>query len=124
MRPILTFSKGIVVGPELSRQLKERYGSESVASEGIEYPAIAETNFLPGGGDPVGITELKRLIQSAINKCPQSKLVVAGYSQGAAITHRALENLTSCEEERIIAAITFGDTRFTFSQTSSALRRH
>ncbi|OAA42549.1 cutinase [Cordyceps fumosorosea ARSEF 2679] len=102
---------GLVAGRELSRSLKERYGESLVATEGIEYPAVEETNLLPGGGDPAGVAELTRLIFNATAKCPGSKIVIAGYSQGAAITHRAVENLPSTMMERLTAVVTFGDTR-------------
>lgn len=100
-----------MAGRELSHSLKERYGSVAVATEGVEYGAVAETNLLPDGGDPVGIAELTRLINNATEKCPNSKIVVAGYSQGAAVTHAAVKALPSNIMDRLSAVVTFGDTR-------------
>ena len=54
---------------------------------------------------------MKRLIQNAVSNCPTSKLVVGGYSQGAALTHRAVEDLTAAQKDKIVAAFTFGDTK-------------
>ncbi|TQV91279.1 cutinase [Cordyceps javanica] len=102
---------GLVVGRELSRSLKERYGEATVATEGVEYPAVEETNLLPGGGDPAGVAELTRLIVNSTAECPGSKIIVSGYSQGAAITHRAVEKLPFNTMEKLTAVVTFGDTR-------------
>lgn len=103
--------QGLVAGRELSRSLKDHYGAAKVATEGVEYPATEETNLLPGGGDPAGIAELTRLIHNATENCSGSKIVVCGYSQGAAITHRAVEALPSDVMSKLSAVVTFGDTR-------------
>lgn len=99
------------VGPAVSDQLKSRFGERRVATEGVDYAALLSTNFLPGGADPAGITEMKSLITSAASKCPNAQIVVGGYSQGAALTHRAVENLSADLKARINAAVTFGDTQ-------------
>lgn len=104
---------GIVCGPPTGEGLKENFGAGNVAVEGVDYAALLSTNFLPGGADPVGIEEMKRLISQATTQCPDSKLVVGGYSQGAALTHRAVEDLPQVQKDQIVAAFTFGDTQNT-----------
>jgi len=37
--------------------------------------------------------------------------VVRGYSQGAALTHRAVKDLPQAQKNQIVAAFTFGDTQ-------------
>jgi len=102
---------GVICGPPTANGLKSNFGANAVAVEGIEYGARVATNLLPGGADPAGIREMQRLIQQAVTQCPDSKLVVGGYSQGAALTHRAVEDLPQAQKDRIVAAFTFGDTQ-------------
>ncbi|ROT41149.1 cutinase-2 [Sodiomyces alkalinus F11] len=102
---------GTVCGPPTANSLKANFGAENVAVEGIEYAAALSTNALPGGADPRGVREMERLIARANAECPDSLLVVGGYSQGAAVTHRAVESLPQAQKDQIAAAFTFGDTR-------------
>ncbi|KAM7189869.1 putative cutinase [Rhypophila sp. PSN 637] len=102
---------GTVCGPPTGTGLKDIFGRDTVAVEGVEYAALLSTNFLPGGADLLGIREMKRLIERANTRCPGSKLVVGGYSQGAALTHRAVEDLPQAQKDQIVAAFTFGDTQ-------------
>jgi cutinase len=102
---------GTVCGPPTGEGLKENFGANQVAVEGIEYDAGLSTNFLPGGADRRGIEQMKTLIAKANAECPDSKLVVGGYSQGAALTHRAIEDLPQAQKDQIVAAFTFGDTQ-------------
>ncbi|KAL2880137.1 hypothetical protein SGCOL_004522 [Colletotrichum sp. CLE4] len=102
---------GSTVGPPTSDGLKKKYGDNKVATEGVDYAAGLTTNFLPGGADPVGVDEMKRLLTDATNKCGKSKIVAGGYSQGAATAHRAIENLPDPIKSRILGVITYGDTQ-------------
>ncbi|KXH28642.1 cutinase [Colletotrichum salicis] len=102
---------GSTVGPPTSDGLKKKYGDNKVATEGVDYAAGLTTNFLPGGADPVGVDEMKRLLTDATNKCVKSKILAGGYSQGAATAHRAIENLPDPIKSRILGVITYGDTQ-------------
>jgi cutinase len=82
-----------------------------VATEGINYAALLETYFNPGGADYAGIAQMHNLLIDAAGKCPNSKLVAGGYSQGAALTHRAIEDLPDSVKQKIVGAITYGDTQ-------------
>ncbi|KAK1474283.1 cutinase [Colletotrichum tamarilloi] len=102
---------GSTVGPPTSDGLKKKYGENKVATEGVDYAAGLTTNFLPGGADPVGVDEMKRLLTDATNKCDKSKVVAGGYSQGAATAHRAIENLPDAVKSKILGVVTYGDTQ-------------
>lgn len=82
-----------------------------MATEGIDYAAALGTNALPGGADPAGIREMSDLLVQANVDCPTSKIVVGGYSQGAALVHRAVEDQPQAIKDQIVAAITYGDTQ-------------
>ncbi|EPE28051.1 alpha/beta-Hydrolase [Glarea lozoyensis ATCC 20868] len=102
---------GSTVGPPTGQGLKDAFGAASVAVEGTDYPAGLGTNALPGGADPVGIRDMRDGINAAATQCPNSIIAVGGYSQGAAVVHRAVENLSASVKDKIAAAITYGDTQ-------------
>ncbi|KAK5939613.1 hypothetical protein PMZ80_007992 [Knufia obscura] len=102
---------GTVIGPDVGNGLKRVFGSTNVAVEGIDYPALLSTNNLPGGADLGGIREMEDLLDSAASRCPNSKIVVGGYSQGAALVHRAVEDRSTAVKNKIVGAVTFGDTK-------------
>lgn len=106
-----TGNMGTICGPQTANAVKAAFGADKVAVEGIEYAAALSTNFGPGGADRRGIAEMERLIAQANTDCPNSMLVVGGYSQGAALTHRAVEDLPQAQKDQIVAAFTFGDTQ-------------
>jgi cutinase len=62
--------------------------------------------------DPKGVAEAQRLFQLAAKKCPNTVITGGGYSQGAAIMHRAIEKLPENIKERITAILLYGDTQF------------
>jgi len=49
------------------------------------------------------------LIQKALEKCPTTKVVISGYSQGGQIVHNAAKQLPEDVAAKISAAIIFGD---------------
>ncbi|KAI0019258.1 cutinase-domain-containing protein [Xylariomycetidae sp. FL0641] len=103
---------GSMVGPPLSQQLKQKYGETNVATEGVDYAAAWNTNDQQvGSTDTAGITEMRNLLVEAANQCPNAKIVAGGYSQGAALAHRAIEPLSDALKERIVGVTTFGDTQ-------------
>ncbi|KAK3947199.1 cutinase-domain-containing protein [Pseudoneurospora amorphoporcata] len=57
------------------------------------------------------LVEMKRLLNKAATDCPKSKIVVVGYSQGAALVHRAVEDMSEAVKNKIVAAVTYGDTQ-------------
>ncbi|KAF2177217.1 carbohydrate esterase family 5 protein [Zopfia rhizophila CBS 207.26] len=102
---------GTIVGPPISDGLKAEFGNNAVATEGIDYPALLSTNALPGGADPIGINDMRDVLTRANRQCPDSILVAGGYSQGAAVCHRAIENLPQNVKDQIAGVVTYGDTQ-------------
>jgi cutinase len=82
-----------------------------VAVEGVNYAALLSTNYLPGGTDAVSASAMKTLINLADTKCPSSQIVAGGYSQGGAVSHRAIEDLSQDVKDKIKAVVLFGDTQ-------------
>lgn len=110
LSPINT-TQGTVVGPDTSNELKRTFGSSNVATEGIDYAADLAPNFLPGGTDTASKQLMQNMINSMASRCPDSIIVTGGYSQGAAVNHRAIEGLSSSVKDRIAGVILYGDTQ-------------
>jgi cutinase len=83
----------------------------SLAVQGVKYSAGIMGNLTPAGGDAKGIEEAVRDYNMAATKCPKTIITGGGYSQGAAITHRAVEKLSEKVKARIAAIVLFGDTK-------------
>ncbi|TGJ76822.1 hypothetical protein E0Z10_g10817 [Xylaria hypoxylon] len=101
---------GSTIGPTLSDGLKSVFGVTNVATQGVDYDGLIGGNYYPGGAPPWGIYDMQAIISSAA-ACPHSKIVVSGYSQGAAIVHRAVEGLAADIRARVTGVVTFGDTQ-------------
>ncbi|KAI0540233.1 cutinase-domain-containing protein [Xylaria digitata] len=101
---------GSTIGPTLSDGLKIVFGVTNVATQGVDYYGLIGGNYYPGGAPPWGIYDMQAIITAAA-ACPHSKIVVSGYSQGAAIVHRAIEGLAADIRDRIAGVVTFGDTQ-------------
>jgi cutinase len=98
-------------GPQTIDGLKASLGASYVAAQGLEYPADLLDNLRAGGCDPDDAKHMRDLITQAATQCPSSELAVAGYSQGAALVHASIEILDQSVRNRIVAAVTFGDTQ-------------
>jgi cutinase len=104
---------GTVIGPDLARALDRRLPlGQDLTIQGVNYAALVAPNYLPGGTDLASENEMKNMLRLANTKCPQAKIVVAGYSQGAAVVHRAVEDIEDGIKQKIAAAVCFGDTQW------------
>ncbi|KAH7392485.1 cutinase precursor [Pyrenochaeta sp. MPI-SDFR-AT-0127] len=102
---------GTVVGPPTSDGLKQAFGANAVATEGIDYAAALAPNSLPGGTDAASKNLLKSTLESMAQQCPNSVIVSGGYSQGAAVNHRAIEELDAGVQDQIAGVVLYGDTQ-------------
>jgi cutinase len=82
-------------------------GDARLAVQGVDYSATVGGYLL--GGDPTGSAKMLDLINQAATKCPNTKIVIGGYSQGAQLTHNAAKKLSASVTARIAAAFVFGD---------------
>jgi cutinase len=89
-------------GPTFFNALASRLGGTSrLAIQGVTYPANI-AGFL-AGGDAAGSTTMFNLINQAASRCPSTKIVVSGYSQGAQLVHTATQRLSAANAARVNA---------------------
>lgn len=119
-----TGTMGTVAGPPLVAALGKAVGASNVATQGVPYPAD-----IPGflaGGDAGGSKMMyvspsihqipatnsyhrAQMISTAVTNCPDSKIVMAGYSQGGQLVHNAAKMLPAATMAKVSSAIIFGD---------------
>ena len=92
---------GSIVGPGLASALVKDTGSCAV--QGVDYPADAAGNAAMGG---TGGPKMAALVNQALQQCPDTKIILGGYSQGAMVVHNALNTI---DGSKIAAVAAFGD---------------
>lgn len=48
-------------------------------------------------------------VQSVLSKCPDTQIVLSGYSQGAMLVHNTMGALSTTQAASVKACVTFGD---------------
>lgn len=100
---------GTVVGPGLTTDTESAL-SNKVNVQGVDYAAdaagIAEESTGTGGA---GTQAMVADVTEALSKCPDTQIVLSGYSQGAMLVHNTMNNLDSSAAAKVVAAVTFGD---------------
>ena len=90
---------GTLAGPPFFTALDSAVGAENVAVQGVEYPANVQ-GFL-AGGDATGGKTMVSLVQMAMTKCPNTKIVMAGYSQGGQLVHNAASAMSTAQTKAV-----------------------
>lgn len=93
---------GSITGPPFFNALDVVLGAENVAVQGVDYPASI-LGYLEGG-DKGGAATAAALLNQAASQCPDTQIVLSGYSQGAQVVHLG-EAQVSPEVAARIAAI-------------------
>lgn len=118
---------GVLVGPPFFKALKSVVGSSNVAVQGVAYPADIP-GFLVGGSaagsqtmsvlkcacgflgnSPLTFLIRATLVQKAHSKCPSTKIVMSGYSQGGQLVHDAAKLLPAAVQAAVSSVVIFGD---------------
>lgn len=89
------------VGDAFVQGLRDRTGRDIVASA-VNYPA--HQDIAPGVADLTG------QLESIAGRCPSTRIIVGGYSLGAGVTNRVLNDpLPQGVDDRIAAVVLFGN---------------
>ncbi|KAL7934097.1 putative cutinase [Trichoderma chlorosporum] len=97
---------GVLVGPWFFNSLDNALTTQTVGVIGVPYPASVD-GFLTGAVQP-GIN-MANQIKSILSSCPNTKLVLGGYSQGSMVVHNAASNLDAATMSKVSAVVLFGD---------------
>ncbi|CZT22716.1 uncharacterized protein RCC_08421 [Ramularia collo-cygni] len=96
---------GTIIGPPLADALAAGLGDDRVTAEGVDYPASAAGNANMGA---TGGAAMASQAGNILSSCPDTKLVLAGYSQGAMAVHNAL-SAQGLDGSKVAAVVAFGD---------------
>lgn len=115
-RPILTlFARGTYelgnIGAQIGAPLFAALDALLPGQTGMQgvqpYPALVSGYLLAGSA--IGAESLRTMLRTTTQKCPNTKIVVGGYSQGAQVVHRALEGCDREIVKKVAAVVLFGD---------------
>ncbi|KAK2005674.1 alpha/beta-hydrolase [Colletotrichum eremochloae] len=98
--------------PQLAAYLRQTLTTR-IAIQGIDYPAKRRDNLCVDNHlcRPSEVTKATGQIEKYMDQCPDAKVLIAGYSQGAAMVSRIISARLEPEyKDRILAAVTFGNT--------------
>ena len=99
------------VGQAFIDSLSSQMPSRSVTSYAVNYPA--SDDYIQSAA--VGSDDVRARIQDIVANCPNTKLVLGGYSQGAAVTELATSAMPPQVAGRVAAVALFGDPTSAFS---------
>lgn len=87
---------GTVVGPPLAASMKASFGANNVAIQGVDYAAdiVGAGTGAIAPKDAAGAKNMVAMVMKVAAACPNSKVVLSGYSQGAEQVRGALMGLS------------------------------
>ena len=100
-----------IVGQAFADSLSTKVGGRSVAVSAVNYPA--SDNYRSSAA--IGSDDAQAQIQNLVASCPSTKLVLGGYSQGAAVTDLVTAALPAQVADRVAAVALFGTPASGFS---------
>ncbi|KAF1987840.1 carbohydrate esterase family 5 protein, partial [Aulographum hederae CBS 113979] len=103
---------GTIVGSGLCAAMKKNMPG-AVACQGVggAYKATLAANFEDAGTNAASIKEAVKVMNQAMTKCPQSKMVFGGYSQGSAVMLNAVQQLPQAQQDKMMAGVFYGYTK-------------
>lgn len=114
----VVFARGTNEGPGIGGigqpfvdSLKAQAGSRSVGVYAVDYPASSE--FATSA--PAGAADATAYIEATAQRCPNTQIVMGGYSQGAAVMDYATNDMPTEIADRVAAIALFGAPRTTFA---------
>ena len=81
------FMAGIIDGRTVTRPVTVSYAADNVL------PNVVTGTYIPDLWQ--GVKEVRRALIARASQCPNERIVLAGYSQGAMVMHRVLHNATT-----------------------------
>lgn len=94
---------GSITGPPFFNALDVLLGADKVGVQGVDYPATI-AGYLEGG-DKGGAQTLADLTNQAASQCPDTQIVLSGYSQGAQVVHLGEAEISPETASRVAAVV-------------------
>ena len=104
------------IGQAFVDSLRSQVGGRSVGVYAVNYPA--SNDF--GTSTPAGSNDMSAHVQAMAANCPNTRMVLGGYSQGAAVVDLATTSMPPEVSNNVAAAAEFGGARSTFADSLSA----
>ena len=95
--------------------LRSRLGDRSLGVYAVNYPATQAF----GTSTPAGRDDMSAHVQSMAANCPNTRLVLGGYSQGAAVVDLATAEMPPAVAGNVAATALFGGPRSSFADSLS-----
>ena len=103
------------IGQAFVDSLRSQLGGRTVGVYAVNYPASNDfSTSTPAGGD-----DMSAHVQSMAASCPGTKMVLGGYSQGAAVVDLATTHMPADVADNVAAAAEFGGARSAFADSLS-----
>jgi cutinase len=96
--------------------LRNQAGGRSVGVYAVNYPATRDFDT----STPAGRDDASTHVQAMAASCPDTRMVLGGYSQGAAVIDLATAVMPPQVADHVAAAAVFGGPRSTFADALSA----
>ncbi|KAJ4417936.1 hypothetical protein N0V82_005893 [Gnomoniopsis sp. IMI 355080] len=105
---------GSIAGAPTCAGLKQKMPGQ-VACQGVGaedgYAAALPPNFQPKNTDDQSIAAATKIINMAMTQCPNTTMVIGGYSQGSAVMDNAIQGLPQASQDKVAGVVFFGYTR-------------
>ncbi len=95
--------------------MSSQLGGRSVGVYPVNYPA--SNDFASSA--PAGSDDMSAHVQAMAANCPNTRMVLGGYSQGAAVVDLATTYMPAGVADHVAAAAEFGGARSTFADSLS-----
>ena len=101
------------IGQAFIDSLRPKLPGRSLAVYGVRYPATGDFNR----SESVGADDARAHVQSTVANCPDTRIVLSGYSQGAAVIDLVTEELPPEVADHIAAVALFGNPKSALART-------
>jgi cutinase len=103
------------IGQAFVDSVRSQLGGRSVGVYAVNYPASNDfSRSAPAGGD-----DMSAHVQAMAANCPNTRMVLGGYSQGAAVVDLATTQMPADVAHNVAAAAEFGGARSAFADSLS-----
>ena len=100
------------IGQAFIDSLRPKLSGQSVEVYGVNYPATGD--FVRS--ESVGADDARAHVQSTVANCPNTRMVLSGFSQGAAVIDLVTEELPPEVADHVAAVAVFGNPKSTFAR--------